>query len=104
MDCAVNPIMPPPDHSPAPLDGESSRWTTRLQRLGRGALSIALFGVFVLWLPELFVDPAIRQGWKLKVLMGLIPLAVLGAAALLLAWIGEWQRRRKRRDGGPDRI
>ena len=88
--------MASPDNPPASEVSEPSRWTTRLQRFGQRALITVLLGVFVLWLHELFVDPDIRQGWKLKVLMVLIPLGVVGAAALLLAWFGEWKSRQAR--------
>ena len=88
--------MAPPDHPSAPPAAEPSRWTKRLQSFGRGTLTLVLLGVFALWLHELFVDPAIRPAWKLKVLLVLIPLGVTGAGALLLARLGGWQSRRKR--------
>ena len=85
--------MAPPDQPPA---AAPSHWTTRLQNMGRCALTVALLGVFALWLHELFVDPAIRQAWKLEVLLVLIPLALLGSVALLLAGLGGGQPRRRR--------
>lgn len=88
--------MAPPENSPSPASAEPSRWPARLQRFGQRTIIAVLLGVFVLWLHELFVDPDIRQAWKLKVLMVLIPLGVIGAAALLLAWLGEWKSRRTR--------
>lgn len=88
--------MAHPENSPSPAIAEPSRWTARLQRFGQRTIITVLLGVFVLWLHELFVDPDIRQGWKLKVLMVLLPLGVVGAAALLLAWLGEWKSRRTR--------
>lgn len=81
----------PPASPPAP-----PLWTTRLQRFGQAAVGLALLGVIALWVHELFEDPTIRQPGKLKVLLVLMPVAVLGTAALLLAWLGGWQHRRKR--------
>lgn len=66
---------------------------TRLRSFGQRAIMIVLLILFALWAHELFVDPKIRQAWKLKVLMILIPLAVTGAAALLLARLLEWKNR-----------
>lgn len=87
----MKPDLVQPEPPPA---AEPSHWTTRLQNLGRCALTFTLFSVFALWLHELFVDPALRQAWQLEVLLVLIPLALLGLATLLLAWLGQPRRKR----------
>lgn len=83
------------ENSPSPAPAGPSRWTTRLQWFGHRAIVTVLLVILALWLHELFVDPKIRQAWKLKVLLVLIPLGVSGAVALLLAWLLEWKHRRK---------
>ncbi|MEN9576163.1 MAG: hypothetical protein RL514_4018 [Verrucomicrobiota bacterium] len=86
--------MPPPENPSSPPPAPSA---SRLQGVGKLAVGIALCGVFLLWLHELFVDPAPRQAWKLAVLVVLIPLALTGTAALLLARLGDviekWRRK-----------
>lgn len=87
--------MPPPENPPPTTAVEPARWTTRLRWFGQRAIVTVLLVMLALWLHELFVDPKVRQAWKLKVLMVLIPLGVSGAATLLLAWLMEWKHRRK---------
>lgn len=87
--------MVPPENPPPPAPAEPPRWPTRLRRFGQRALVTVLLVLLALWLHELFVDPKVRQAWKLKVLMGLIPLGVSGSVALLLARLLEWKHRRK---------
>lgn len=84
------------DKHPAPIPASASRrWVTGLQWFGRRAIVTVLLVMFALWLHELFVDPQIRQAWKLKVLIVLAPLGALGAAALLVAAVGGWYARRR---------
>ena len=84
------------DKHPAPTPAPASpRWVTGLQWFGRRAIVTVLLVMFALWLHELFVDPQIRQAWKLKVLIVLAPLGTLGAAALLVAAVGGWFARRR---------
>lgn len=80
-----------PSNSPAPSPG-----IARLQWFGQRAVVIVLLTLLALNLHEQFVDPLVRQGWKLKVMVVLIPLGVTGAAALLMAWLLAWNRRRGR--------
>ncbi|MEQ2007478.1 MAG: hypothetical protein ABMA26_11830 [Limisphaerales bacterium] len=61
-------------------------WAGRLRRFGQGGLTVVLLVIAALWMHELLTDPAIRQGWKLKVLMALIPLGVLASLSLGVAW------------------
>lgn len=84
-----------PENPPPTTAIEPSRWTTRLRWFGQRAIVTVLLVMLALWLHELFVDPKVRQVWKLKVLMVLIPLGVSGSLALLLAWLLEWKQRRK---------
>lgn len=70
-----------------PPAGGKALWAARLQGFGRRGLITVLLGIAALWMHELFVDPEIRQGWKLKFLMVLIPLGVLAALALATAWM-----------------
>jgi hypothetical protein len=79
-----------PATTPAP-----PRWVAGLQWFGRRAIVTVLLVMFALWLHELFVDPQIRQAWKLKVIIVLAPLGALGAMALLVATVGEWFGRRR---------
>lgn len=88
--------MAHPESPPPTAPAEPSRWTTRLRWFGQRAIVTVLLVLCALWLHELFVDPKIRQAWKLKVLMVLIPFGVSGAVALLVAWLVEWKARRKR--------
>ncbi len=85
--------MAQPENSPSSASVEPPRWAARLQWFGQRAIITVLLGVLALWLHELCVDPEIRQAWKLKVLMVLIPLGVAGAFAMLLAWLLEWKAR-----------
>ncbi len=62
-------------------------WAARLRRFGQRGLTVVLLVIGALWIHELFVDPAVRQGWKLKVLMILIPLGVLASLSLGVAWM-----------------
>jgi hypothetical protein len=87
--------MPSPENPPSTAPAEPSRWTMRLRWFGQRAIVTVLLVMLALWLHELFVDPKVRQAWKLKVLMVLIPLGVSGSVALLLAWLLEWKARRK---------
>jgi len=87
--------MAPQENPPPPVAAEPARWTTRLRWFGQCAIVTVLLVILALWLHELFVDPKVRQAWKLKVLMVLIPLGVSGSVALLLAWLMAWKHRRK---------
>lgn len=76
-----------------------------LRKFGQGGLTSILLILAVLWMHELFTDPAVRQGWKLKVLMVLIPVGVLASVSLAVAWALERRGGTKRGGvGGPDRI
>ena len=81
--------MPSPAPASDPAPAARSRWAARLRRFAQSALTVVLLTIAALWIHELFVDPAIRQGWKLKVLMVLIPLALLASVAMGLAWLIE---------------
>ncbi len=87
------PAPQPESLSVAPVP-QPIRGPGRLQTFGRRALATVLLVIFLLWLEELFADPQTRQGWKLKVMMVLIPLGLAGTTALLLAWRRERQNRR----------
>ncbi len=62
-------------------------WAARLRRFGKAGVTLVLLGIGALWAHELFVDPRARQGWKLYVLMVLIPLGVLASLSLGVAWV-----------------
>ena len=62
-------------------------WAGRLQHFGQRGLTVVLLVIAALWMHELFTDPAVRQGWKLKVLMILIPLGVIAVLSLGVAWV-----------------
>jgi hypothetical protein len=79
-----------------PPAGGKALWAARLQRFGQRGLITALLVIAALWMHELFVDPEVRQGWKLKVLMVLIPLGVLAVLALAAAWMLERRNADKR--------
>ena len=74
--------MPSPAPASDPTLAARSRWAARLRRFAQSALTVVLLTIAALWIHELFVDPAIRQGWKLKVLMVLIPLALLASVEI----------------------
>ncbi|MFM8471658.1 MAG: hypothetical protein ACKODH_17125 [Limisphaerales bacterium] len=86
---------PAPAPPRVPVADGRTLWAARLQRFGRGGSITALLVIAALWMHELFVDPEIRQGWKLKVLMVLIPLGVLASIALGVAWMLERPRRER---------
>ena len=62
-------------------------WAARLRRFGQRGLTAVLLVIAALWIHELFTDPAVRQGWKLYVLMVLIPLGVIASLSLGVAWV-----------------
>lgn len=79
--------MSPTEPTSVPMASDKALWAARLQSFGRRGLITVLLVIAALWMHELFVDPEIRQSWKLKVLMVLIPLGVLAALALGAAWV-----------------
>ncbi|MFA6545665.1 MAG: hypothetical protein WCS99_14710 [Limisphaerales bacterium] len=76
----------------------------RMRGFGQRGLIAVLLVIAVLWIHELFVDPEVRQGWKLYVLIILIPLGLVASLSLALAWAVDRREEKKHRDGGPDRI
>ena len=95
---------------PPALTGDAL-WLARLRRFGHRGIRTALLIIVALWLHEIvFVDPLgdLRQVWKLRVLIVLIPVALLSALALLIVWLLEkikaMTSRRRQGSGGPDRI
>ena len=96
--------MAAPEPTSVSQTGGKVLWAGRLQRFGQHGLTAVLLVIAALWIHELSSDPAIRQGWKLKVLMILIPLGVLASLALGVAWLLNPTGREKRQGGGPDRI
>ena len=79
--------MAAPEPTSVPPASGKALWAARLRRFGQRGLTVVLLVIAVLWMHELFTDPAIRQGWKLKVLMILIPLGVLASLSLGVAWV-----------------
>ncbi len=80
-------LMKASDLISVPPASGKALWSGRLQRFGQRGLTLVLLAIAALWMHELFTDPAIRQAWKLKVLMVLIPLGVLAALSLGVAWV-----------------
>ncbi len=76
----------PDSTSTAPASGRAL-WAARLRRFGQSGLTVVLLVTGALWIHELSVNPQVRQGWKLKVLVVLIPLGVLAALSLGIAWL-----------------
>lgn len=86
-----------PDQPAAPVPAPVPRWVVRLQWFGWRAVTMVLLVMLALWLHELlYVDPLVRQAWKLKVLFVLAPLGAGGALALLVAAGADWLRCRRR--------
>ena len=79
--------MTPPTPTGGPPMSGKALWAARLRGFGQSGLTVVLLVIAALWMHELFTDPAVRQGWKLKVLMFLIPLAVLAVLSLGAAWV-----------------
>lgn len=79
--------MTSPEPTTVSQTSDKVLWTARLRHFGQCGLTIVLLVIAALWMHELFSDPAVRQGWKLKVLMILIPLAVLAVLSLGAAWV-----------------
>ena len=88
--------MPPTKPSSIPTAGGKALWAEFLQRFGQRGLTLVLLVIAALWVHELFTDSTIRQGWKLTVLMILIPLGVLASLALGVAWVLDLSARRNR--------
>lgn len=96
--------MLPSEPTGVPPEQDETLDAGKLRRFGQRGLTMVLLVIAALWIHELFVDPEVRQGWKLYVLMILIPLGLSASVSLALA--GELVRRaeKKLQGGGPDRI
>lgn len=97
--------------APPALTGDAL-WLARLRCFGHYGIGTTLLIIVMLWLHEVvFVEPVespVRQVWKLKVLIALLPIALLSALALLVVWVLELVKARPsgraQGSGGPDRI
>ena len=83
----MNERMAAPEPTSVPPSSGKALWAARLRHFGKCGLTAVLLVIAALWMHEMFTDPAVRQGWKLKVLMFLIPLAVLAVLSLGAAWV-----------------
>ncbi|NBV23902.1 MAG: hypothetical protein EBS05_18530 [Proteobacteria bacterium] len=89
----------PTPPAPPALTGDAL-WLARLRRCGQAGLTICLVTIIGFWVHEVFfVAPEVRQAWKLRVLLVLIPIALLSALTLLIVWVLEKVKIFKARQG-----